>query len=792
MLGIISIIVNILVIRRSKMKNIFSQKNIRSRLSIIFIVIILIPSLGGGLISYNYAKNSLQNEIRKELNTLSSAKDREIQDYLRSRKTYIKTLSQSPSVINLFLKLNRQRKNQSPVDIYNSIPSQLKLFLKDYHSNGGLYDLFLITPDGNVVFSVLKEDDFATNLYAGKYKDSPLAEAYRSSNKQYENNVLKFSFYPASNSPAAFMSVPIHQSGVNIGSVALQINASEIYGMVSNYTGLGQTGEIILATKKDGFANFLTPLRHEPIAAHRNVEIGSKDALPIQKAVSGDSDSGVFTDYRGVTVIANWRYIPELNWGMVVKIDQAEAMLPVSELFNKYITITLLSVLLMLVILGFATRTLLRPVDRLITTTRDILSGDSTARVEIEKADFLEITELSNSFNELSQFRQDAEKKLQNSKQELHLLIENAAEGIITINDEQNIVVFNAEAERLFGYSHEEVINKNISILLPEYIRSTHTTLVHSFRDHGNVKISSKNRVHKIQLSGLHRDGTIFPFEAGLSKNQIDGDWFYSAFIHDVTERLKYEKEIIDAREQAEQANQAKSAFLANMSHELRTPMHGILSFAHLGLKRLEKNSTEKMPMYFTQIQDSGNRLLGLLNNLLDLAKLESGKMVMNYTRQTISSVVESVIDEQQLRLSEKDMNVIGERSQSEMSADFDVQLIRQVVTNLLSNAIKFNFPASPIYISIDKILMQGVGKEAVLFSLRDEGVGIPEDELDKIFDKFDQSSRTDKGTGGTGLGLAISREIIEAHGGQLWAENHPQKGAVFKFTLPLVHVDNN
>ena len=246
--------------------------------------------------------------------------------------------------------------------------------------------------------------------------------------------------------------------------------------------------------------------------------------------------------------------------------------------------------------------------------------------------------------------------------------------------------------------------------------------------------------------------------------------------------------EAVAARDAAEFANRAKTEFLANMSHELRTPMHGILSYAQFGRKRIDKVSRDKLLEYFTEIAASGDRLMTLLNDLLDLAKLESGKMDYTHRLNNIEEQIDIVLAEFTPVAEEKQLRIDKRIGPECRRLFFDRDRIDQVLRNLLSNAVKFSRPGGRITFETCMVLEND--QRFLKVMVKDQGVGIPEDECETIFHKFIQSSQTKTGSGGTGLGLAICRQIITDHNGRIWAENNSEGGAIFSFTLPCRQAD--
>ncbi|GAB2889236.1 hypothetical protein GCM10027046_17160 [Uliginosibacterium flavum] len=259
------------------------------------------------------------------------------------------------------------------------------------------------------------------------------------------------------------------------------------------------------------------------------------------------------------------------------------------------------------------------------------------------------------------------------------------------------------------------------------------------------------------------------------------------AFLTDIAHQKEIERSLLEAKDAAETANHTKSIFLTNMSHELRTPMHAILSFSEMGLQKTNKPELSDLARYFERIQNSGKRLLALLNDLLDMSRMEADKMSYDKARHYLQSTLQAALTETSSLLAAKQLRVVMDESTPRIVAVYDRVRITQVIVNLLSNAIRFSPPGGCIEIAcLHEAAANDSTPPIVGFSLRDEGPGIPPDELERIFDSFEQSSQSQP-VGGTGLGLTISRRIMHDHDGSIQAENLPSGGAIFTVRMPGV-----
>lgn len=388
------------------------------------------------------------------------------------------------------------------------------------------------------------------------------------------------------------------------------------------------------------------------------------------------------------------------------------------------------------------------------------------------------------------------EEILKKSEEKYRSITENAVEGIMIAQDGVYKYV-NPKMAGIVGFSEKEMLDSS-------FMEPIHPD---------DRKMISER--HKRRLAG-EKFGDIYDFRI-ITKNQ-ETRWVQIKpvliswnekpatlnFISDITERKRAEIALIQhktrleetveertadfkrAKEEAEHANRLKSEFLANMSHELRTPMHGILNYSKFGIEKLNIVDDKKKLHYFCQIRKSGERLMSLLNNLLDLSRLESGKE--NYQMESVDiwQIAKDAIAE--LRPISKEKSLKLQISDPPVTAKVlcDEYKMGQVIRNLLSNAIRYSPENGVIEVLFeeDRIQREMESFPALRVLIRDQGIGVPENELDSIFDKFSQSSRTKTGAGGTGLGLSICQEIILAHNGKIWAENNPQAGATFCFML--------
>jgi PAS domain S-box-containing protein len=358
-------------------------------------------------------------------------------------------------------------------------------------------------------------------------------------------------------------------------------------------------------------------------------------------------------------------------------------------------------------------------------------------------------------------------------------LLEYAPDATIIVDREGIIRLVNAQTERLFGYYREEMIAKPIELLIPKRYHRRHATARGQYAAEPRVRPMGVG----LDLFGLRKDGSEFPVEISLSPVSTREGTFIASSIRDVTERRVFEERLQQLNAELEQASLAKDEFLASMSHELRTPLNAILGFTGTLLMKLPGPLKPEQERQLGIVQWSARHLLSLINDILDLAKVKSGKRELTFERVPVRQVVADVAASLAGAAEAKSLDFSYFVADDAEYVTTDRRSLRQILLNLTDNAIKYT-EAGSIRIDVRKVHEDGV---ALVASVSDTGIGIKTSDLGRLFGAFEQLDTTStRRLGGTGLGLHLSRTLAALLGGEVNVTSEYGAGSTFTLTLPL------
>ena len=369
-------------------------------------------------------------------------------------------------------------------------------------------------------------------------------------------------------------------------------------------------------------------------------------------------------------------------------------------------------------------------------------------------------------------------KELTSSKNYLSTVVTNLVDALITFNEKGIITMANPAALNLFGYSNE-IIGENISKIVPELDCSKHDQYLQKYLETVIGKVIGIER----DVQAIKKDGTLFPIHLGISKVNVGDDITYIATIHDLTERAHFEKDLQSAKEIAEKANEAKSEFLGRVSHELRTPMNAILGFTQLLQRDRRSSLNNDQKEYVENVYSAGNHLLELINEVLDLSRIETGNIKLALEVIDIIPIVDNVISISKPLADEQGISIDYMKTpEKSCFTEIDPLRFKQIIFNIISNAIKYNKPNGSVTVSYEK---QENGK--MRLGVKDTGRGVPENEKFKIFDPFERLNIGPEDIKGTGIGLTISKQLIELMNGEIGFESTVGVGSFCYIDLPIV-----
>jgi len=634
---------------------------IATQLLVWFLLLTLVPLVIAAFLTTRTARQLLTEQIGNNLRVMADNLGRQVETFLRGQERDLLVLAANPGTAEAIDAFAAAWKNGVlDENTHASAAARFAPFLRRAAESIGTDDIYLVDPDGRIVFSTARGPDFGVKIDESPVAGTTLGRTAQSARFTLGLEQSDFDFYAPDALPATFIAVPVLADGKYRGLAVLQIGAAEINRVISDTSGLGATGEMVVVAESGGELVAVAPTRHDPAAAFRLKVPSAGRSAALRASMKGLPGSGPDTDYRGKSVLAVWQYLPALRWGVVVKIDTDEAFASVALLRKLSLAIALISGVLAALAAWLVARSFSRPIEELTAAAHEVAAGNLHRRAEVRSNN--EIGELAGDFNAMTG---------------------QLGEMIATMDE-------------------------------------------------------------KVRLRTA---------------------------------------ELAEARDQAEEANRTKSAFLANMSHELRTPMNAIIGYSEMLTEEMQDLGQDEFIPDLKKIHSAGKHLLGLINDVLDLSKIEAGKMTIYCETIDVATMVREV-ESTVLPLVKKNDNHL----EVELPADAgtmhsDLTKIRQMLFNLLSNASKFT-EKGKLRLVVTRTVENGA--DWLHFAVSDSGIGMTPEQMGRLFQAFSQAdASTTRKFGGTGLGLAISREFCQLLGGDITVSSVPGEGSTFTIALP-------
>ncbi|SCX60365.1 PAS domain S-box protein [Nitrosospira sp. Nsp1] len=586
--------------------------SLTQRFAVWFVAVSLLPILVIGYSLLRTFETETQKTAVQQVSAIADMKAEQIDSYLRERirdARIIQVASTTRMAMREFASAYANDGVESHA--YRRLDTLYRGHFKRFVEDAGYYDLFLISTQGEIVYTQAHEADFATSLITGPYRNSGLGRITRAALNTLQSGVSDFEYYPPSRGAiAAFMAIPIVIEGKLEGVLALQFYSERVFDVVTDNVGLGASGETVITRLLDEHnALVMAPLKHEPNAAleFRIPLHNPPFSTAVHNGLYGERGGGLKMDYRGKEVVAAWRYLPRMNWSIEVKMDADEVFASVKRV--RAFSLLILGLTLLIALLGAVlfSRRVVTTLKKLSHSAQHIAAGNLQQRVPVKG--WNEIGKLADTFNtmierlnvsnrerdlaedDLRQLNQDLETRvatrtaeleranaiLASKEEETRSVVEHMVDCIVTIDDKSIIRSVNPVIEKLFGYTREEAIGQSVSILMPEPHRSGHDDYIKRYYRTGrgrcefdHILTLEVEGVHNIgmgrEVEGRHKNGQPIDLYVAVSEYFVGGKRYFTAILRDIHERKQAEQALRGSEQRLRAIVDNLAAFVGEMT----------------------------------------------------------------------------------------------------------------------------------------------------------------------------------------------------------------------------------
>ncbi|MDD3646116.1 MAG: ATP-binding protein [Candidatus Gracilibacteria bacterium] len=747
--------------------------SLRNKIAIpIFIIIVIAILITASVITYVMELN-LEKKYINHLNTTTVLKNREVVIFLDKIKFKLNYIYNSDDYKEYFKNLEEYKNNKNSYTYKNSL-NYIKNKYSNYSGNDkNIITVNLVNKEGIILFSSTKKNQ--TLNYEGR---NTLDIFNFEMNKEMTNSFYYSDILNKVENPdkkIILASTPINYNGEYLGVILLEIDWESIDNLLADTSGLSETGKTYMVSKDKVIVSGIKAIQNSQMSIFSDTRIINACLTEKVKQINNK-----YINYEGQYVIGVAEYVRDIDSCIVTEVSRFELTESITSIMFWYFLSGFLVFIPLYLAVTFFIKFVTRPLEKLETVANEVKNGNLDIEVELEKTGD-EIELLTSAFKEMLYKVRETDKEIrkqvlkqtrkiidhQTETERLNMELEkfkqavdNASDYITILDWNANIIYVNKSFQKDLGYTFDEIINQKACEVCrkPSGGKKINNTW-------SELREKKEPVVREFIL--IKKDGSKIVSEAYITPilNEKGKVIFYLLVEHDITK----EKEV----------EQMKAEFLSIASHELRTPMTVIKGYSALLLEERFGKINEDQRKYLDTIKNNSSNLIHIVNDMLDIGKLEADKMEINYEEFNLKEFIDEMTNYFTPMFTNKKIKLNGSSVASIINTDKGK--LNQVLTNLVGNAFKFTPENGKVEIKVEK---EG---EKMKFSVKDSGIGIKKDDISKLFIKFSQiDSHLQREVSGTGLGLVICKLIVEKLGGTIGVESVEGKGSTFFFYLPV------